>query len=188
MADRRCTAKTKKGKRCSNAPIGDTDFCISHSPKEVQESAGFGGPQEGSGRPPTPKLIDIFRERLERAADKIMEPYFQALGVIGWDDEGNPIVDMDKAAMEIGRSNTGNVKLTDIADLGARIQAAERILDRVVGKPRQTTEVTGAGGQPLVPPPLPNDDDWHRKLQEAAGELAGAAPSTNGHGRNGASG
>jgi hypothetical protein len=51
--------------------------------------------------------------------------------------------------MEIGRSNTGAVNLSQIADLGARMAAAERLMDRVYGKPKQTQEITG-GDKPIA--------------------------------------
>jgi hypothetical protein len=36
--------------------------------------------------------------------------------------------------------------MTDYDDLGAQMAAAEKLRDRVFGRPKQTTEVTGPGG------------------------------------------
>lgn len=149
MSKRRCKAKTKKGKPCQAKPLSDTDFCMAHSGKEVQESVGFGGAQQGAGRPPTPRLMEVMRERVEAAADELLAPYFQAVGIVGWNDDGTPIVDESKAAMEVGRSNTGQVNITEIADLRGRITAAERLMDRTFGKPKQAMEHTGPDGGPI---------------------------------------
>lgn len=182
MADRKCRAKTKKGKRCQAPPLKGKDFCLAHSPAETRESAGFIADNGKGGRPPTPKLIDIFRERLEAAVDQVMAPYFQALGITGWNEDGTPIVDESAGAMEIGRSNTGDVRLTDIADLGARMHAAERIIDRVHGRPRQTQEITGPQGGPVE---LISPSDAERRSIEAAKVMQQARAEREAIGTNG---
>lgn len=129
---RRCTAKTKAGKRCRAAPRHDTGYCNAHSPKETQESAGFGGSQEGAGRPRLPRPHELMRERIEEDLERILRPYFDAI---------------DNAV--VTSVSMGEVTVSDVKDLGARIAAAEKLLDRVYGKSRQAVEHTGEGGQPI---------------------------------------
>lgn len=129
---RRCTGKTKKGARCRANPLHGRKTCIAHSDKETQNSVGFGGPQEGSGRPRAPRVIEEMRRRVEEEVDDILAPYFDAL-------RGAVL----HAAYE------GEVFVSDHPDVAARIAAAEKLLDRVYGRPRQVTEVTGEDGGPI---------------------------------------
>ena len=170
-AKRRCKGTNKAGGPCKAPPLADTDTCISHSPREVQESAGFGGSQPGAGHPRRPRPSEIAQQRVEAAIDQVLDPYFRALGIVGWEDNGTPILDTSAGAMEVGRSNTGSVFLTSIADLGARIAAAEKLQDRVYGKPKQATELTGRDGGAIAHTVAPDYAD--PKVREAADVLLG---------------
>ncbi len=160
---RRCTSLTVKGKPCKAWAIAERETCLAHSPKEDREAVGF-VPEAGrlGGRPREPKLIDVMVRRVEAAADKVMEAHFRALGVVGWTKEGAPIIDESAAAMEVGRSHLGKVYLTDIADLGARQAAADKLLDRVYGRTRQAVELSGGvevdGSESLG---IPTDAEFH---------------------------
>lgn len=129
---RRCRGTTKKGKPCRAAALKGTDRCIAHSDKAVQVEMGFGGPENGAkGGAATrrPRVIERMRERVEEDIEKIIAPYFDAIE--------NAIVTA---------THEGQVIPSEVADLGARIKAAEALLDRVYGKPRQVTEVSGPDG------------------------------------------
>lgn len=126
MAKRRCRATTIRGKPCRNPVTLETGYCIAHSPKETGESRGFGGSQPGAGRPRTPRVVDVMRERVEADIERILKPYFDAV---------------DNAVMHA--TYEGEVHASDIPDLGARIQTAEKLLDRIYGRPAQVGERPG---------------------------------------------
>jgi hypothetical protein len=82
------------------------------------------------------------RERVEAEIDSIIAPYFEAL----------------KTAV-VHATYEGEVLTSTVPDLGARIAAAEKLLDRVYGRPRQSLEHSG-----IHEPPVPIE------LSEAARE------------------
>jgi hypothetical protein len=123
------------------------------------------------------------RQRVEAAVDQLLAPYFRTLGIVGWTHDGEPVVDEKAGAMEVGRSHTGREFLTDIPNLGARIAAAEKLLDRVYGRPKQTQEIAGMDAGPLVPPPLPSEPEWAANVRRALEELPLVAADTHSDGR-----
>lgn len=150
MGKRACKGTTKAGKPCKANPRTDTGLCNAHSPKEVQERSGFGGSQPGAGRPPLPKPTELARQLVERNVIPILRPHFAALGVT-LNDDGTCTYDPNAGAKVLHKESGegGTTYATTIDDLGAQIAAAERLLDRVYGKPRQATEITGPDGGPV---------------------------------------
>lgn len=149
-----CTATTKKGAPCRAPAVAGTDppTCISHSPKDVQGKLGFGGPQPGSGRPRLPSPTEVARGIIEEHVVQVLRPYFRSIGLdleAGAPGERPTVVELERGAVHVGKDPFGGVHVTTVEDLGAQIVAAEKLLDRVFGKPKQTQEVTGAGGEPL---------------------------------------
>src|SRR3954447_15987928 len=112
MAENRCTGTTKKGTPCKAPPLRDQDTCLAHAPEETRESAGFGGPQDGAGRPRLPRPHERMREWVEEHVETVLAPYVAAI---------QDAVLVDKVE--------GMSVLTDIADLEARMRAADRLLD-----------------------------------------------------------
>lgn len=139
MAKRHCAAITRKGTRCKAHPLKGSDKCLSHADAKAREAVGFVARNGKAGRKPRPKPDELVRQRLAAAIDYVLAPHFQALGIVGWNEDGTPIVDMSQAAMEVGRSNSGKVTLTEIADLAGRIAAAEKLIDRGFGKATQVS-------------------------------------------------
>jgi hypothetical protein len=121
-----CSGTVKAtGKRCrSNAQHGK-DVCIAHD-QEAIESGRFGGAQPGAGRPPRPKVVEIWRAKVEAEADKWFSVLTDAReaerAVVTWDGERNQI--------------------TMVADHRTRLRAFAEAMDRVFGKPIQTVDVT----------------------------------------------
>jgi len=115
-----CKATTKRGTPCSSWPIPESEFCLAHDQK-AKESGRFGGPQPGAGRPKAPRAVDVLRERLEARIDEVLDPLFAALA----------------AEADFG------------PDHRTRITAVRELLDRVYGKPKQVSEITGANGGPV---------------------------------------
>src|SRR4051794_8466010 len=120
MADdtRSCSGTTKKGAPCKATPRRDTGRCNAHSPKEVQESAGFGGAQEGAGRPRLPRPHEVLRERVEARVDELVEAYFDAL-------EAEKVVVVGSGEFAEAEKHP---------DHALRLKAADALLDRVYGK------------------------------------------------------
>lgn len=189
---RRCGELTKKGKPCKGTPISATDFttCLAHAPEEVRDKLRFGKHQEGSGRPAVPRATDVARRLVEENIVAVQRPYWRVLGydvVIG--ENGPEVVEVEGGGAKIyGESKDGDINMTDHDDLGAQMQAADKLQDRSFGRPKQATEVTGADGKPLtVEFPFTELAEWNQKvagvLQEAGAITAEAASNGNGNGR-----
>lgn len=122
---KRCTSTTKHGNPCKAGPLHGTGKCISHTSKEVQRRAGFGGPQPGSGRPAKPKAIDMLRERIEAEIDRWLRPFEEGLLA----DRGVVVGNGPKAYVDY------------VPDYPTRLRAAAEALDRVYGRPAQSHNV-----------------------------------------------
>jgi hypothetical protein len=165
-----CTGKTRKGVRCKAAPLkpgtvidGVTvkgKHCRAHDP-DVPASARFGSHAQAKaagdkgGRPPLPKPTELARQLVERHVTGILRPHFKALGM-QLNDDGT-VEMLERGAIVTGESKEGVVVASEIEDLGAQIAAAEKLLDRVYGRPKQTQELTGAGGGPVELVPVSRD-------------------------------
>lgn len=125
----RCTAATTTGKPCQAHPLKGTSLCLAHSDRQSRESLGFRADNGKGGRKPNPRAVDVLRERLEARIDEVLDPLFEALEA--------------EASIVVG---TGLVRQ---ADHRTRITAVRELLDRVYGKPKQQTEITGANGGPV---------------------------------------
>jgi hypothetical protein len=129
---RRCKGKTKRGTRCKAWALQGTDRCSAHPPANDPLSPAFGSPEQASaagklgGRPRNPRVVDVLRDKIEAEIETVIAPYFDAL----------------KGAM-LHATYEGDVIVSEHPDLGARINAAEKLLDRTYGKPRQTIEHAG---------------------------------------------
>lgn len=135
---RRCKGKTRAGERCKAPPPKGAGYCRAHDPS-LPDEARFGSRAQAAeagriGGPATrqPRPIELLRARIEAAIDKWIDPYEQAV----------------EGAM-VTATHEGEVHVSEVRDLGARIKAAEAAFDRAYGKPRQTTEVTGGDGGPI---------------------------------------
>jgi hypothetical protein len=157
-----CHGKTKRGTICdANALRKGTviegvvvsgKWCRSHD-EDIPASATFGARARENGRlggrPRTPKPTEVMRQLVEENAEHILGPYFRTLGlriVRAEDGSMHAEVDRDGGAKLFGESKDGEIKMTSIDDLGAMIAAADKVLDRIFGKPKQSTELTGAEG------------------------------------------
>lgn len=188
MSEKRaCKGTTKAGKPCKNAPLKDNDHCIGHLSAKEKEALGFGGPQPGSGRPRMPKPTELARQLLEQHIEVVFAPHFKTLGydieIKG--GEMKLIASEFGGAKVYGESKDGYIEVSDYDDLGAMIAAAEKLLDRVYGRPKQTTELTGEGGGPIETRELiPTDAKWRdevtgviQEAERAAGSALGSDPA-----------
>lgn len=130
MAKRpRCTAKTKAGKRCSRYAMEGGETCIAHAQRNQKVSRGFGGPQEGSGRPRRPHIVEVLRERIEADIERWLAPLEAALAA------GKPVVMWD------GEERKHHIEYVPDPALG--MKALKLALDRVYGRPLQEVELSG---------------------------------------------
>lgn len=186
-AKRNCKAKTKKGKACGAAPLKpgtvldgvsvSGDYCRQHDPK-LPDSARIGGAQEGAGRPRLPKPTEIMRRLVEEHVEVVLAPHFRTLGYDVERDKKSGELQIVAApnggAKIFGESKEGAINFTDVDDLGAHIAAAEKLLDRIYGRPKQATELTGAEGGPVELVPV------SREKARAVGEILGAVGAGGG--------
>lgn len=117
-----CTATTRRGEPCKAPALHGRDVCSAHA-------GMIGGPVEGAGRKRTVTPAQRLREMVEAELEIWLAPYRQAVtgAVIMGKVDGIPFT-------------------TKIPDVGARIAAAEKVFDRVYGRPRQAVEHSGPDG------------------------------------------
>jgi len=161
---RACHAKNLQGKPCGAVPLkpgtvieGVTvtgKWCRQHD-KDLPDKARIGGEQPGAGRPPKPKPTEVMRQLVENHVQVVMAPHFRTLGydVIRNEETGQlELVELPEGGAKLHGTSarSGRIQVSEHDDLGAHIAAAERLLDRVYGRPKQATEITGADGGPVT--------------------------------------
>jgi hypothetical protein len=80
-----------------------------------------------------PRVSEVLRERVEDEADAVLAVYFDALGA--------------EKAVTVGYGEDAVTEL--VPDYYLRLRAADALLDRAYGKPRQVQEITGEHGGPV---------------------------------------
>ena len=162
-----CTEIMLNGKRCPNGQYiverevdGKTklyraNWCFAHIPTEFRSRWGVGEFVRGDdnpGRPRKPRPNDVLRELIENEMAEWLAPIRAAL--------------LAKKPTVVGNGRTARIEWSP--DHRTRLQAVEAALDRVYGKPKQTSEVTGmvSLNADIV---VPTDDE---RQQEVAKILA----------------
>jgi hypothetical protein len=146
MAKRTCKAKTKAGKPCRGHPLEGTDFCIAHSDEITKGKLGFGGAQPGSGQPRKPRPHELSQRLMEENLAAVERPYWKALGydiVAKGDGSGLELVELEHGGAREVAAFKGEVYVSDVEDLAAQMTAAEKLKDRIYGKPKQEVQVAG---------------------------------------------
>lgn len=148
-----CEGTSKRtGKRCQKAAIKKTTRCNAHPIAAVSDR--FGSPAQAreaaklAGRPRKPRPPDLLRQLVEANPDVLMVSHFRTLGydVVVTDDGTPGLVAREGGGAKLyGTSKDGWVNVSPHEDLGAQNQAARDLFDRVYGRPKQATEITGAG-------------------------------------------
>jgi hypothetical protein len=139
------TIPTKAGRACRGTPLTDKSYCIAHAPKEAKVARGFGGAQVGSGPKRAKRPHEVAQQVLEEYIDVVLAPRFKALGysIVMDHESGRARLEAleDGGAKVLGESKDGVVKGSRFKDLASQIAAAEKLLDRVYGRPKRSTEV-----------------------------------------------
>lgn len=151
---RRCSGKTRTGKRCKAWPLTGSKRCGAHPVSP--DSPRFGSPEQASragalgGRPRVPGATETARRLVEENVGVLLTPHFRALGydVIDTPD-GLVVLPVAGGGAKLHATFEGEVIASEHDDLGAMIAAAERLMDRALGKPRQAVEHSGYGGGPI---------------------------------------
>jgi len=139
---RQCIGTTKAGQLCKSPPLKGAATCLAHADEETRGSVGFGGPQDGGGRPRLPRATELQRQLVEAHAREVVRPYFRALGLDV--EEDGTVRRLDRGAIVVGRDKNGGVHSSTVEDLNAQVAAvAEALLNRVYGRPRQALEHSG---------------------------------------------
>jgi hypothetical protein len=146
----KCAGTNKAGKPCRAWPVKGEKFCMGHLDRKKKEELGFGGAQEGSGRPKNPRVIDVLKVRLEERADEIIDVYLEAARATTHE--------------RVGR------KLIEVPDHAMRLRAVEALHDRAYGKPKQVSEITGPEGGPIAHVGIPDEDDFHKQTAAVLAE------------------
>lgn len=98
---------------------------------------------------------------VEQEAVDILSPYFEALGmeIVGFDELTNEVVirHTGKRLKLHGESKDGEIFVSRHDDIGGMVAIAEKLFDRVYGKPKQQTTIEG-GQQPIRVQPVASED------------------------------
>lgn len=142
---KRCGYPKDDGTPCGAWRMKGKNTCVGHLDRKEKEAIGFGGPQEGSGRPKNPRVIDTLRDKVEERADEIMDVYFDAM----------------KATRAIVVGSGADAFVDEVPDWPTRLRAVEALNDRAYGKPKQVSEISGPEGGPIEHVGIPDEDDFH---------------------------
>lgn len=137
MSQRTCKATAKAGNPCGAKPLkpgtvieGVTvsgEWCRTHD-EDLPASAKLDRtrtPEQMGGRPKTPRVVDVIRERIEQN-DGVTNTLLDALTAM----KAVVVATRDEAHVEM------------VPDHQIRIQAARELLDRGYGRPHQSSELT----------------------------------------------
>lgn len=144
-----CSATTKAGKPCKAAPLKDRDVCLAHADEETRTSTNF---QQGPrpGRPRSPRVIDVLRERIEADIDRWLKPLEDGLTA----ERGLVVGDGPAARIEY------------VEDHATRIKAFREGMDRAFGRPTQTHDITTRV----------EESEVDREISELLGQMDSADP------------
>lgn len=172
-AKRHCNGVTRKGQPCKAQPLKGRETCLSHSDAETRASVGFVA-EAGhlGGRPRQPRVSEIYSAELHRQVGEHVDELIGRLVAIALDAERTLVV------------GTGpNARVEIAPDQALQLAAIRELNDRILGRPKQTTELTGAAGGPveIAAVQVPDTDEYRRRVVSIASRTMGL-PATNGNG------
>lgn len=118
----------------------------------------------------------MLAQAFAKAPGLLVKPQLEALG-FEWDEKTGALVDLDDGATHVGFSREGVARKSKIADHAMRMKAANDLVDRIFGKPRQAVEL-GAEGSGMAVAIVPKDAGRYRAVAKVLLE-AGAIPGGN---------
>lgn len=154
---RKCADKNAAGGPCEAKPLkagteiaGVTvtgKWCRQHD-HDLPSSAKIHNTrtaEQMGGRPKKPTPSEIQKQLMERYELAVQRPYWRTLGYdVRIAENGDPeLVELDNGGAKVfGQSKDGDTIVSDYDDLGAMIAAAEKLMDRVYGRPKSSNEIT----------------------------------------------
>lgn len=151
----RCHATNKQGEPCAAAPLTGKNYCGAHDP-ELPESSRFGSVAQAKeaaklgGRPRNPRPTERLQQIVEENLHVFLRPHLLTLGLeINADGSISP-TNGGMGARMFGESKDGEIVASEYEDLGAQIEAVEKVFNRVYGRPKQVSEVSGPDGGPVT--------------------------------------
>lgn len=172
-----CSSLTVAGRPCPNpaqiVTIRGKNYklktCLMHSSEAVRDELGLLHPPRGKvGRKKKQTASQILRDRFEAEAERYLKPFEEALEAM--------------KAVVVGNGASAHIEFTD--DIALRLKAIESMLDRIYGRPKQVTELTGADGD-AIEVTVPSDDERKQALARvlastgALGTVIPANPSAS---------
>jgi hypothetical protein len=183
QARKKCSALTKNGMKCKSFAYTDDGLCHMHSKSEEERQLLLKQARAVRDQAKL-KPHELMRVVIESNPIAFMQPYLDALGirVVFLPDVNDPqilhptaVVDPNSNGTTLfGVSKDGEVVVSKHKDIEKQQIAAERLFDRVYGKPKQTNIIAGAASQEdpqLVP------FDAERQAEVAAILEAAKSPS-----------
>lgn len=157
-----CAGETENGEKCLSKPVIGSIFCQWHMQEAERERLGIRDPREVTKRRAGMKAPELMRQIMEQETLSILAPYFEGLGIKleGYDEEtGKPVItyDPDGGLRLFGESKDGDIEMSPYRDIGGMVAIAEKLLDRVYGKPKQSTTIEG-GVSPIRVQPVKSED------------------------------
>jgi hypothetical protein len=155
-AQPRCNGLTKAGRPCRSFAITEDGLCHLHSKSEAEQKLLLDQARAVRQQAKL-KPHELMRVVIESNPIAFMQPYLDALGirVIFLPDANDPNVlhptavadPASQGATLFGVSKEGEVVVSKHKDIEKQQVAAERLFDRVYGKPKQTNIIAGAASQ-----------------------------------------
>lgn len=186
-AKRKCRGVKKNGEPCSAAAWAN-GYCIAHQPEEVRKAVGHkSATRDGSQKGPQ-TIPSMAKRIIEANASAVLYPYLRALGLTIKRHKPTGqivIVPSPQARAKLyGTSKDGIVKMSDYDDLEAMMRAAERLMDRVYGKPRQALTIGGDADGDAVRIEVPSSNERAAEVAQilVASGAVQAPSSGNGSG------
>ena len=126
---------------------------MAHADAKTRESVGFVPDNGKAGRPRSPKVLEVLRERVEANVDRYLKPLEDALSA--------------QRGLVVGDGSHARVEYVE--DYGTRIKAVREIFDRALGKPTQYVDVTTRE----------EESEVDREIRDLLGQME-RLPSSNG--------
>ena len=153
----KCTGTKVDGRPCGAWALKGSERCSAHPLDPGSARFHFGSPEQAreagrkGGRPRLPTPTEVARELVEANIVAILKPHFAVLGYqVEVGEEGVALVPLEGGGAKLfGESRDGVIQASEYEDLGAQIAAADKLLDRIYGRPKQAAEISGPNGQPI---------------------------------------
>lgn len=140
--------------------------CVMHAPEAIKKELGVHYTSaRNQGRKKKKTALDLVRERIEEEAERYLQPLEDAMVAL--------------KAVVVGNGSSAHLEYTE--DLALRVDTAFKILDRVYGRPKQITELSGINGDAMEIK-VPNDEERKLALAQvlaSTGALGVAIPQNN---------